>query len=106
MKEAKALPQFVVDLPLDQLSGKLSKSVSGDGKDIAEVCRSIINMEPHPVSNPLFTTDGGRLRSDIKYALSEKGKMVERLLKTVAESKSDLADIAGKALKKMTLIVN
>ncbi|MDR1493665.1 MAG: prolyl oligopeptidase family serine peptidase [Planctomycetaceae bacterium] len=104
MREAKELPRFVVELSSDELSNRLAKSVSGDGKDIAEVCRSVINGENKPMSNPLFETHGGRLRDEIEYSLSDKGKMLVRLLKTVKDSQIDLADLAKKALEKIDLI--
>ncbi|MDR3181468.1 MAG: prolyl oligopeptidase family serine peptidase [Planctomycetaceae bacterium] len=104
IKESKALPDFVSVLPTDELAKRLAGSVSGDGKDFAEVCRSVINGENKPASNPFFSTEGGRLRSDIKYSLSDKGKMFLRLLNTVKDSKTDLADLAKKSVEKVSLI--
>ncbi|GHT45261.1 hypothetical protein FACS189454_04460 [Planctomycetales bacterium] len=107
MKESKDLPKFAVDLPLEDLAKRFAQSVSGDGTDVAETCRAILNLEHKPASNPFFTVTGGRLQSEIRYTLSDKGKMLVRILKLVQDSKDDknaLKPLAEKTLTKVNAI--
>ncbi|GHT18064.1 hypothetical protein FACS1894189_5250 [Planctomycetales bacterium] len=109
-KEAQKVPDFVVNSTADNLAKKLAASVSKDGADFTAACRSILDLENKPLSSPWFETGGGRLRSDIKYSLSEKGQMFVRLLKTVKDSgdtdeKKARAKIAAKTLEKIETIL-
>jgi hypothetical protein len=109
-KEAQKIPLFIVELNSDELAKKLAASVSGNGNDFTEACQSILALENKPMSSPWFETDGGRLRSDIRYTLSGKGQMFVRLLKTVKDStgndeKNRRAKLAQKTLEKIELIL-
>ncbi|MDR1924071.1 MAG: hypothetical protein LBQ66_06825, partial [Planctomycetaceae bacterium] len=111
-QEAENIPEFIVNLDSDALSQHLARSISGNGQDFALACKSIIALTNKPMSSPWFETKGGRLRSDISYSLSPKGKMFVRLLKAVKETKPNnsdkttkLANLAGKTLEKINLIL-
>jgi hypothetical protein len=109
-KEAQKIPEFIVELDSAQLAKKLAASISGDGKDFNAACQSILTLENKPMSSPWFETDGGRLRSDIRYSLSAKGQMFVRLLRTVKDlngndEKKNLAKLAQKTLEKIELIL-
>ncbi len=95
-KEGKQLPEFVVK----STAAELKKTLEGDVKKLQAVCKSILGLEHRPMSSPWFETGGGRLRGDIKYTLSAKGKMLVELLK-----KSDAAG-AKKTLDKIDTILS
>jgi hypothetical protein len=92
----------------DPLAKKLAASVSGDTKDFEVACKSVLGLPDKPMSSPWFETSGGRLRDNIKYSLSAKGRMFVRLLKAVKESGANsdksayLAKFAVKTLEKLT----
>ncbi|MDR3109148.1 MAG: hypothetical protein LBU65_05610 [Planctomycetaceae bacterium] len=107
MNESKDLPQFAIDEAIEDLAKRYAKSISGDGTDVAETCRAIMSLEHKPASNPFFTVTGGRLQSEINYTLSDKGKMLVRILKLIQESNEDknsLKPLAEKTLARVEAI--
>ena len=111
-KEAEAIPDFIVNSTLDELSHRLARSVSEDteSKDFIAACRSILVLQHRPMSSPWFETAGGRLRSEIQYSLSAKGQMFVRFLRAVKDSKStdkarELSKVAERTLAKIDMVL-
>lgn len=109
-REAKKIPDFIVKSTTEELSKTLLDSLKGNRRQFKEACQSILDLENKPMSSPWFETSGGRLRSDIKYTLSAKGRMFVNLLVTVEKnpgglkSRDDLKQI-DKTLQKIRLIL-
>ncbi|MGL4942579.1 MAG: hypothetical protein ACRC46_05240 [Thermoguttaceae bacterium] len=86
-KETATLPDFVRKLSAEDLAEHLRKSFAGDGKDAKAVCEYVLRLDNRPLSSPLFVTSGGRLKDDVRYALSPTGEAIAYALKKELERK-------------------
>ena len=93
-KEGKRIPDFVVKSTVEEFGRALR-----DPAKLELVCKSILALEHRPMSSPWFVTSGGRLRSDIKYTLSARGKVLREVLK-----RSDNA-LAKRTLEKIETLL-
>lgn len=110
-QEANRVPDYIVNETGRQLRDRLLKAFAEDNLSaMTEFCNSFIHLDDIPLASPWFDTSGGRLRSRIKYTLTEKAKPVVDLLRDIAEvkaeSKKEFVELAEKALKRIDAIVN
>ena len=98
-EEDKNVPAFVKRSTVEQFGIILDEAIAEKGKTYEQICQSITKLESRPLSSPWFETSGGRLRSDIKYTLSSKGKLLYEKLKQSNDP------LARRALEKMDAIL-
>lgn len=104
-KEADLVPEFVKSTDGEELVAVLKKSIAGDGRTFHAVCHSVLRLENYPMSSPWFETSGGRMRSDIKYKLSAKGRVLVDFL-TDAKLPPEKTRIAREVLEKIAVILD
>ena len=94
-KEGKQIPDFVLKSTAEELIRLLR-----DPEMLQLAAESVLALEHRPMSSPWFETNGGRLRSDIQYTLSAKGRVLVVLLKV---SKQPYAE---RTLRKIDTILS
>ncbi len=106
-KEADLVPKFVHQSDWREIVQIVSESALKDGKKFNAVCDSVLKLENRPLSSPWFTTSGGRLQSDIKYSLSEKGKALYKTCEMLSKSSvsGEVKNKAAAVIEKMDTIL-
>jgi hypothetical protein len=71
----------------------------------------VLKLDNRPMSSPWFNTTGGRLQSDIQYALSPRGKILQAVFQDLSKDKGlgkvENADsMMQKVLEKIEMILD
>ncbi|MDR1960568.1 MAG: hypothetical protein LBQ54_16275 [Planctomycetaceae bacterium] len=90
-KESELVPDYVRTSTAQQLADKIIEIATNSktNEEFDKLCDSVLKLDNQPMSSPWFETGGGRLKDDIRYTLSPRGRILMVIFVELSEMEGD-----------------